>query len=88
MRQLLDRLFGRYPIRARATWAALIAAAGTLGLQFGLDAQISEQLQTVLTGVLNLVVLLGLVTTSEKQVTPVVDPRDGDGNALVSETRI
>ena len=88
MRQLYDRLFARYPIRARATWAALIAAAGTLALQFGLDAQLAEGAQNVGTAVLNLVVLLGLVTTAEKQVTPVSDPRDNNGESLTPNIRI
>lgn len=79
---LIARLFGRYPIRARATWAAIIAGAGTLALQLGVDAQLTESVQDVGTAVLNLLVLVGLVFTSEKVVTPLSDPRDDAGNQL------
>lgn len=79
---LIKRLFGRYPIRSRATWAALIAGAGTLALQLGVDAQLTETVQDVGTAILNLVVLLGLVVSSEAAVTPLSDPRDDAGNPL------
>ncbi len=83
-KRIIDNLFARYPIRARATWAAFIAGAGTLALQFGVDAQLTEAVQNIGTAVLNLLVLIGLVVTSEKQVTPVSDPRNNQGEPLTA----
>lgn len=85
---LVDRLFARYPIRARATWAAVIAGLGTLALQLGAEPVLTESVQDVATAILHLLVLVGLVRSSEKEVTPTSDPRNDDGEPLTAPTRI
>lgn len=81
-RRVLRRLTDRYPLRVRATWAALILGLGTFGIQVGLDGVLVQQAQHAATALLDLLVIVGFVKSSEGHVTPTADPRNDAGQQL------
>ncbi len=82
-RTLLKDRVAAYPLRIRMVIGIIIAVAGSIAIQYGLDATVvQDQVSQIILGVFDLLVLAGVVKTSEAKVTPLVDPRDNEGHAL------
>jgi len=63
---------------------ALVVDLAELAVTLGMDPDVTAVLQRILLAVVALAVALGIVRWSEILVTPVADPRDDDGDPLVS----
>lgn len=70
----------RYPLRQRGALLALLAIVAQGLTLFGVDPTRWVTLGTL---AITALVLLGLVSSGEKAVTPVADPRAEDGTPLI-----
>lgn len=83
MKDKLAEKVAQYPMRIRMVIGIVVAVAGSAAIVFGLDAtEISDQVTNVILTVFDLLVLAGVVKTSEAKVTPLVNPRDNKGRHL------
>jgi hypothetical protein len=73
----------RYPLRKRAVLVGLIAEIAIVAAMFGLPPDVIERATAIAMSAINMGVLLGVVLTTEPQVTPVADPQDNLGRSLV-----
>lgn len=71
-----------YPFRIRAAVGVLVAAAGSLGVIYGIEID-SALVENVTIGILEILVLVGVIKLGERQATPLANPKDNDGNPLV-----
>lgn len=55
-----------------------------LGVELGLPLGVADRIEDLAVNALTLLAAFGIVRYSESRVTPVDDPRDNDGNLLVS----
>ena len=76
----------QYPMRVRMILGIVVAVGGSAALFFGLDAAgVEEQVTNLVLTVFDLLVLAGVVKTSEGKVTPLANPRDMQGRHLKPE---
>ena len=84
------------PLTHVAVWRAVIIGGGSLATAAGLDAfnLVTESAAQVVTLLAEGGLLIGgtvagaTVYAGKKQVTPVADPRDNEGNKLVPEVTV
>lgn len=83
MKDKLAEKVAQYPMRIRMVIGIVVAVAGSAAIVFGLDAtELSDQITNAILTVFDLLVLAGVVKTSEAKVTPLVNPRDDKGRHL------
>ncbi len=82
-RERLTQKIAAYPLRIRMVIGIIVAVSGSVAISMGLDATtVTDQVSQIILSAFDLAVLAGVVKTSEAKVTPLVDPRDNEGNAL------
>ncbi len=86
MKDKLAEKSAQYPMRVRMILGIVVAVGGSAAIFFGLDAAgVEEQITNLILTVFDLLVLAGVVKTSEAKVTPLVNPRDNKGRHLKPE---
>ncbi len=88
MKDKLTEKMAAFPLRIRMIVGIVIAVAGSAAILFGLDAAgLEDQVTNVILTVFDLLVLVGVVKTSEAKVTPLTNPRDNKGRHLAPDSR-
>jgi len=82
-KEALTEKMAAYPLRIRMVIGIVIAVVGSAAIAFGLDgAGVEEQISNAVLAVFDLLVLAGIVKTSEAKVTPLSNPQDNRGRHL------
>ncbi|MFD8494276.1 hypothetical protein [Amycolatopsis sp. NPDC059657] len=87
--EMKENTLSRYPLRIAGTIVGALTALVSGLVGSGLfTAEQGNTTTGVITAVVTLLAAFGVVVSTENKVTPLVDPRDEQGNPLVPTPRI